>query len=66
MTLVGARITKNQAPRKPGTGRRQSATSTATASTTTTSAYNATSVERFTQKVPYSNTSGWGHTDSQR
>ena len=38
MTLVGARMTKNQAPKKLNAGRRQSATSTANASIATTSA----------------------------
>ena len=66
MTLVGARMTKNQAPQKPSVGRRHSATNVASTTATTTSAYGATSVPSFTQKVPYSKTSGWGQTDSQR
>jgi hypothetical protein len=52
MTLVGARIAKNQAPRKPATGHRQSATSTATARPVTTSAYKTTAAERLPQNVP--------------
>jgi len=56
----------SQLAEKASAGLRHKATSAAAASPATSSACGATAAGNFVQNVPYSNTSGWGHTESHR